>query len=151
MPAARESGHPEVVTGIFALNADGKVLLVTAPKFEDWVVPGGHVELGERLEDCAKRELLEETGLEAGELTLLGINDDTRKMIRGKPRHFVFVDYACTVGSQEVKLGEELTQYKWVGLRQAANDPSVSATVRELLPKLFSKKSRIQNFSENQK
>lgn len=38
-----------------------------------WGVPGGALELGERLEDCAKRELFEETGLQANTLTLLHV------------------------------------------------------------------------------
>lgn len=127
--------HPEVVSGIFALNSEGKILLVTAPKFEDWVVPGGHVELGETLEQCARRELFEETGLQAKELTLLGINEDTKKMIRGSARHFVFVDYACKVGEQTVKLGEELTRYEWMVVKEAQQDKGVSWSVREVLRK----------------
>lgn len=42
----------------------GKVLLLMHPKLKKWLPPGGHIEANETPPDCAKREALEETGLE---------------------------------------------------------------------------------------
>jgi 8-oxo-dGTP pyrophosphatase MutT (NUDIX family) len=42
----------------------GKVLLLMHPKLKKWLPPGGHVEVNETPPDCARREALEETGLE---------------------------------------------------------------------------------------
>ena len=42
---------------------DGDVLLVHRPKYDDWTFPKGKAEDGETDEECALREVVEETGL----------------------------------------------------------------------------------------
>jgi 8-oxo-dGTP pyrophosphatase MutT (NUDIX family) len=54
-------------------NERGEVLLELRADTKDWGYVGGSVELYERVEDAAARELQEETGLIAEELTLLGV------------------------------------------------------------------------------
>ena len=58
-----------------AIWRDGKVLLVerAKPPKGIWAFPGGHVELGETLEEAAARELQEETGMTARLQSLLGL------------------------------------------------------------------------------
>lgn len=41
---------------------DGNLLLSYSTKTDHWLIPGGGLEAGERLEDCCQRELAEETG-----------------------------------------------------------------------------------------
>jgi ADP-ribose pyrophosphatase YjhB (NUDIX family) len=43
---------------------DNKVLLVNHPRYDTWLVPGGHIELDEDPEEALFREIKEETGLE---------------------------------------------------------------------------------------
>jgi len=43
---------------------ESKVLLLKHPKHNKWLPPGGHVEINETPPDCARREVLEETGLQ---------------------------------------------------------------------------------------
>jgi 8-oxo-dGTP diphosphatase len=45
-------------------NGMTEVLLVHRPRYDDWSLPKGKCEPGESFEDCARREVLEETGLE---------------------------------------------------------------------------------------
>lgn len=64
---------PVVVVGILVKN-ENKFLLVKEfieGGHERWLVPGGKVEFGESLEDAAKRELEEETGIKASKMQFL--------------------------------------------------------------------------------
>lgn len=64
--------QPRVGIGVL-VESEGKVLLgkrKNAHGASQWAPPGGHLEFGESVEDCAKRELMEEAGLEAISCTL---------------------------------------------------------------------------------
>jgi ADP-ribose pyrophosphatase YjhB (NUDIX family) len=56
----------------------GRILLQHRTDFDLWGLPGGSLERGEDLRACARRELREETGLTAGDLSLVGIYTDPR-------------------------------------------------------------------------
>ncbi len=58
---------------VLATDADGRIALVRHTYMPGWFLPGGGVERGERAADAARKELAEETGAAAGELTLLGV------------------------------------------------------------------------------
>lgn len=67
--------NPKVVAGSLPI-VDGKVLLLRRgiePRLGMWTYPGGFLEMGETLEECAVREAQEELGILVGELRLLGV------------------------------------------------------------------------------
>ena len=67
------TGQPRVGCGVVAMR-DGKILLIQRrkqPEAGGWGLPGGKVDWMEPAAVAAARELLEETGVTAGPLTLL--------------------------------------------------------------------------------
>ena len=87
---------------------DGRVLLIKrgkAPLLGEWSIPGGMLELGERLRQGAEREALEETGLVVRATDLLGVFDrivpdsksDPAKLNEPKRTlyHYVLIDFLC--------------------------------------------------------
>jgi 8-oxo-dGTP pyrophosphatase MutT (NUDIX family) len=71
----KQIGHEMLMlvgTGVFVYK-DGKVLLQKRRDNGLWSDPGGCVEIGETIEEAAKRELFEETGLIANNLEFFKI------------------------------------------------------------------------------
>jgi ADP-ribose pyrophosphatase YjhB (NUDIX family) len=67
-----------VFASMVLYDAAGRILLQRRTDFDWWGIPGGVMELDEDILACARRELLEETGLTAGDLQLTGIYTDPR-------------------------------------------------------------------------
>jgi nucleoside triphosphatase len=89
---------PEPTVGILIFNPDGDLLLLKSHKWPGrYVVPGGHVELGERVEQTVIREAMEETGLEVHDLHFLCWQEFIHDPSFWKRRHFIFFDFACGV------------------------------------------------------
>ncbi|HNK64032.1 MAG TPA: NUDIX domain-containing protein [Anaerolineales bacterium] len=119
-----EQVFPEPTVGVFIFNNSGEMLLLQSHKWPGkYVVPGGHVELGERLEEAAIREAKEETGLDIYDLKFIMFQQFIHDPAFWKRRHFIFFDYACKTDSLAVKLNDEAQDHIWVRPEAALHLP----------------------------
>ena len=79
-------GHRTLIqcaASIICVDDQGRILLGKRSDNKKWGYSGGAVEIDERVEDCAKRELYEEMGLIAEELEFFYVNS-------GPEAHYVY-------------------------------------------------------------
>ena len=78
------------------------------------------VELNERVEEAAVREVKEETGLDVDLEKLLDVATDIHLDERMRPRyHYVLVDYLARPTGGELRLNPESSDYGWFTAEQA--------------------------------
>ncbi|HEY44033.1 MAG TPA: NUDIX domain-containing protein [Anaerolineae bacterium] len=129
--------YPEPTVGALIFDSKGKLFLMRSHKWHDnYVVPGGHIELGERMEDALIREVKEETGLDVYDLELLCIQEFIFDEAFWRRKHFIFFDYVCKTDSKNVILNSEAYDYTWVSLDDSFNlpiDPYTEIAIEKFL------------------
>jgi nucleoside triphosphatase len=116
--------YPEPTVGAMILDPQGKLFLMRSHKWRDqYVIPGGHIEVGESIEQALRREIKEETGLDIDHIEFIGFQEFILDDAFWEKRHFIFFDYACTTESIQVTLNDEAQEYAWVPLAEALNWP----------------------------
>jgi nucleoside triphosphatase len=112
--------YPEPTVGALIFNAEGKLFLMSSHKWRGkWVMPGGHIELGERMEDALRREVKEETNLDIHDPEFVCFQEFLYDPRFWKTRHFIFFDYACRTEGTDVRLNDEAEEYVWVTPEEA--------------------------------
>lgn len=111
----------EVVGSTIIEDGEGKILLVKSPKWHNkWVMPGGHIEPGEKIEDAQLREAEEEVGLKLKSIGVIAFGELIGSKDFHRLAHFIYFDTLCKTDEKNVKLdGVELTEYVWVEPKQA--------------------------------
>ncbi len=101
-----------------------RVLLVrraTEPLKGEWSIPGGMLELGEKLRDGVRREVLEETGVHVEPGDVLDVFDNIFQDQQGRTQyHYVLIDYLCRFISGEAKAGSDVSAVRWVQEQELA-------------------------------
>jgi 8-oxo-dGTP diphosphatase len=115
--------HPLIGVGAVIVSG-GRALLVlrdSEPLRGEWSVPGGLLELGEKLRDGVRREALEETGLEVEPGEVLDVFDSIFTDPLGRTQyHYVLVDYLCRPLAGEARAGSDVSDVRWVGAEALA-------------------------------
>ena len=112
-------GHaPILMVGAAILIVDDKnhLLLMKRTDSGCWGPPGGGTELGEVVEEAARREAFEETGLQVGEMSLFGVFSGPElyyKYPNGDEVYNVTVVYLSRNATGEICLNEEHTEWRW--------------------------------------
>ena len=116
--------RPEVVVAAIIFNSKNEVLLCKSEKWlNKYVVPGGHVEGGETLEEALIREVKEETNLGVYDLSLVALKDTAQNISELNPKsgypvakHYIVFDFTCKTNDNIVKLNHEASEYVWIAL-----------------------------------
>lgn len=99
---------------------DNKILMLKRTDNKKWTMPGGTLEYGESLIDCAIREVKEEAGLNVKVKDIIGTYTDPNIVVAysdGEVRQEFTVLYYGEIISGEILIDEESSEYKWVELK----------------------------------
>lgn len=111
---------PRLVTDCVVIDGENRVLLARR-KNEPFAgvlgLPGGFVEAGETVEAACRRELREETNIEAGALTLVGVYSDPARDPRG---HNVSIAFLTEPEQTEARAGSDAAEVLWMPVADLA-------------------------------
>ena len=129
--------RPIVGVGILVRNEE-KILLVrreNEPGKGRWSIPGGLLELGEKIQDGAKREIREETGLEVEIYRLIDVGENITYDRDCRIRfHYVLIDFLGHSVEGNLKADTDVKEAQYVNLKEVGGLP-ITNTLKRLLAK----------------
>lgn len=113
-----EENKPRVGVGVMVMRG-GKVLLGKRKGSHgegEYAFPGGHLEYLESFEDCARREVKEETGIELQNIKFLFLANVTKYA----PKHYTHIGLVADYKSGEPKVlePEKCESWAWYDLNK---------------------------------
>lgn len=128
-----ESEVPLVGVGVAVVD-QGHLLLVKRgrdPGKGLWAVPGGKVRRGEPITEAARREVLEETGIEVEVGDVIWVGEHL-----SEDHHIVLIDFVGTVTGGTLEAADDAEEARWVELSAAGEYP-LTPTMYELIERLL--------------
>ena len=107
------------------IEEGAQILLVKRKKepYKDYLaLPGGFVNEGERVEEAAKREALEETSLNLELIDILGVYSDPRRDPRGHSMSTVFIGRSNPKGDKiKAIANDDAASLEWINIETVEN------------------------------
>ncbi len=126
--------RPMVTVDVIILSRDSAPNVLLIQRRQDpfagcWAIPGGYLEMNESLEDAARRELFEETGVAAGKLVQLHTFGSPHRDPRGRT---ITVAYLAFVDGKKMKpiAADDARAVGWFPLHRP---PALAFDHREIL------------------
>lgn len=97
------------------LIENGKVLLIKRrhmPEKGKWAIPGGRIEDDETVEECLRREMKEEIGVDVDPIKLFGVYSKPER----DPRHIISLVYIVKRKGGELRAGSDAAELQWFDL-----------------------------------
>jgi ADP-ribose pyrophosphatase YjhB (NUDIX family) len=116
--------HSVSVTGII-IDDHGRALLIQRRDNHHWEPPGGVLELGESIEDGLRREVREETGLDAEPVALTGIYKNMKRGI-------IALVFRCHATNGQLAVSDETEAFRWVSENEIRELATEAFAVRVL-------------------
>lgn len=123
-------GHrPLLMVGatVLILDKENRLLLLKRSDNKYWGPPGGATELGESIEETARREAFEEAGLKIENISLFNVFSGKEQYYRypnGDEVHIVAIVYVCQDFCGEIQLSDEHTEWCWFSLSKMPEEMS---------------------------
>jgi ADP-ribose pyrophosphatase YjhB (NUDIX family) len=136
--------HPRVGVGALIIKGD-RILLVERggqPLKGYWSIPGGLVDVGEKLNDAIIREVREETGLDVKPLKVIEIFERIMRDTKGVAEyHYVLIDYLCRVTGGDLKAADDAAGVEWVRRKDLAARKVTEGTL-DVIERAFEAKAK---------
>lgn len=127
---------PKIGVGVIVIK-DNKVLLGKRKNTHgegSWGLPGGHLELNEEIEDCASREVREETSIKIKNIRMGAFTNDIFKKER---KHYVTLFVIADYSSGKVKVMEPEKCERWEWFRWDGLPQPLFMPIQNLLKQKF--------------
>lgn len=120
--------------GALIINEQQQVLVIKekVSAHTGFKLPGGHIELGEKISEASVREVFEETGIHSEFKSIQGFA--SKKSYRfGKSNLYFICRLRATNSTINIQDTDEIAEAKWCNIAEFINDEGNSYFVREIV------------------
>jgi len=121
--------------GAIVKNQSGQLLVIKEHGMNGYKLPGGHIELGEKIETAIIREVLEETGVQADFQSILGFT--TRHPFQfGKTNMYLVCRLNAVSETIQIQDIDEIAEAKWLDVAEYLADERNAGFNRQMIEAL---------------